>query len=112
MADFFILMKKKNGRLKKEIIIRFLKDGNLREKKFPAYSTHHGPVMGKRNGQWISVRSYNRSLNSLEQSWLRTKAKGLEDYKKVMDMKGNTSIIQSLQTVKEILPTGMEIIFP
>jgi len=77
--------------IKKEITIRFLKDGSIRERIFPAYSTHHGPVMAKRNGQWISVKSYNRSLNSLEQSWLRTKAKGLEDYKKVMYMKGNTS---------------------
>jgi acyl-homoserine lactone acylase PvdQ len=77
--------------IKKEITIRFLKDGSIREKVFHAYSTHHGPVMAKRNGQWISVRSYNRSLNSLQQSWLRTKAKGLEDYKKVMYMKGNTS---------------------
>ena len=77
--------------IQKEITIRFLKDGSLRERVFPAYSTHHGPVMAKRNGQWISVKSYNRSLNSLEQSWLRTKAKGLEDYKKVMYMKGNTS---------------------
>lgn len=77
--------------IKKDITIRFLKDGSLRERIFPAYSTHHGPVMAKRNGQWISVRSYNRSLNSLEQSWLRTKTKGLDDYKKVMDMKGNTS---------------------
>jgi len=75
----------------KEISIRFLKDGRLQEKKFTTYSTHHGPVMAKRNGQWISVRSYNRSLNSLQQSWLRTRARGLEDYKRVMDMKGNTS---------------------
>ncbi|MGL6266568.1 MAG: penicillin acylase family protein, partial [Chitinophagaceae bacterium] len=77
--------------IQKEITIRFLKDGSIRERIFPAYSTHHGPVMAKRNGQWISVKSYNRSLNSLQQSWLRTKAKGLEDYKKVMYMKGNTS---------------------
>jgi acyl-homoserine-lactone acylase len=75
----------------KEIIIRFLKDGSIREKNFTMYSTHHGPVMAKRNGQWISVKSYNRSLKSLEQSWLRTKAKGLEEYKKVMYMKANTS---------------------
>lgn len=89
---FFYTYEKEERQVKeKNISIRFLKDGKLQEKKFTAYSTHHGPVMGKRNGQWISVRSYNRSLNSLEQSWLRTKAKGLEDYKKVMDMKGNTS---------------------
>ncbi|WP_336517216.1 penicillin acylase family protein [Pollutibacter soli] len=75
----------------KKIRIKF-KDGDvLKEKSFTAYSTHHGPVMAKRDGKWISVRSYNRSLNSLEQSWLRTKAKGLEDYKKVMDLRGNTS---------------------
>ncbi|MES2773284.1 MAG: penicillin acylase family protein [Bacteroidota bacterium] len=60
-------------------------------KTIKAYYTHHGPVMAKRDGQWISLRSYNRSLVSLVQSWKRTKAKGFEDYKKVMDLKANTS---------------------
>ena len=41
-----------------------------------------GPVMAKRDGQWISVKGYNRSLQVLIQSWQRTKAKGFEDYKK------------------------------
>ena len=92
MVGFYYTYEKAERAVKqKDIVIRFLKDGRIQEKKFTAYSTHHGPVMGKRNGQWISVRSYNRSLNSLQQSWLRTKAKGLEDYKKVMEMKGNTS---------------------
>ena len=76
----------------KQISVRYLKNGVLTEKKLMTYRTHHGPVMGKRDeNTWISVRSYNRDLNSLMQSWLRTKAKGLEDYKKVMEMKGNTS---------------------
>ena len=35
--------------------------------------------MAKRDGKWISLTSYNRSAKSLEQSWLRTKAKGLEE---------------------------------
>jgi hypothetical protein len=30
-------------------------------------------------------------LNGISQSWLRTKATGLEDYKKTMELKGNTS---------------------
>jgi acyl-homoserine-lactone acylase len=47
--------------------------------------------MANRNGQWISVRGYNRSLKSLIQSFQRTKTKSLEDYKKNMAMLANTS---------------------
>jgi acyl-homoserine-lactone acylase len=75
----------------KKIRIRYLKDGALQTKEFNTYFTHHGPVMARRNDKWISLRSFNRSAVSLKQSWLRTKAKGFEDYKKVMDLKANTS---------------------
>jgi acyl-homoserine lactone acylase PvdQ len=30
-------------------------------------------------------------MKSLEQSWMRTKSKSFEDYKKAMDLKANTS---------------------
>ncbi len=56
-----------------------------------AYFNHRGPVLAARDGKWISVRSYNRARKSLIQSWLRTKTKGLADYKRVMDMRANTS---------------------
>jgi len=64
---------------------------SLRAKTVTAYFTHHGPVMAKRNGQWISVRSYNRSLTSLIQSWQRTKSTGFESFKKTMELRANTS---------------------
>jgi len=75
----------------KTITLKYLEDGKLITKNFTTYYTHHGPVMAKRDGKWISLRSYNRSMTSLVQSWKRTKAKGFEDYKKVMDLKANTS---------------------
>ncbi|MEO7310816.1 MAG: penicillin acylase family protein [Chitinophagaceae bacterium] len=75
----------------KMIALRYLEAGTLKTKNIKAYYTHHGPVMAVRNGKWISLRSYNRSIISLAQSWKRTKANGFEDYKKVMDMLGNTS---------------------
>ncbi len=75
----------------KKISINFLENGALKTKTFTAYFTHHGPIMAKRNDQWISLKSYNRSMTSLTQSWNRTKAKGFEDYKKTMDLRGNTS---------------------
>lgn len=75
----------------KKITIKYKKGNELLSKTFTTYATHHGPVMAKRNGQYISVRSSNRMMNGILQSWQRTKAKGLEDYKKVMALRGNTS---------------------
>jgi hypothetical protein len=37
--------------------------------------------MAERDGKWISLKSSNRSMNSLVQSWVRTKSKGFDDYK-------------------------------
>lgn len=56
-----------------------------------ALFTHHGPVMAKRNGKWISVKSDNRLMSGLMQSWMRTKAQNLTEYQKTMDLKGNIS---------------------
>ena len=63
----------------------------LGSRKIKAYFNHRGPVLAARDGKWISVRSYNRARKSLIQSWLRTKTKGLADYKRVMEMRANTS---------------------
>ncbi len=77
--------------IEKKIALRFLQNGRLETKNITAYYTHHGPIMAKRNNKWISLKSFNRSTISLQQSWLRTKATSFETYKKTMDMKGNTS---------------------
>ncbi|CAM3277559.1 penicillin acylase family protein [Aquirufa ecclesiirivi] len=55
------------------------------------YSNHRGPIMAERDGKWISVKSYNRSIKSLIQSWARTKTRSFEEFQKVMDMRANTS---------------------
>jgi acyl-homoserine lactone acylase PvdQ len=75
----------------KSITIKYLENGKLESKEFTTYSTNHGPIMAERAGKWISLKSYNRSMISLEQSWLRTKSKTFKDYQKAMDLKANTS---------------------
>lgn len=75
----------------KQISIRYKNDGSSSAKNITALYTHHGPVMAKRNGQYISIQSSNRMMNGLIQSWQRTKAKGLLDYTKTMALRGNTS---------------------
>jgi acyl-homoserine lactone acylase PvdQ len=104
VADTYIEnIKKKNGRFfyeyeksekpvsEKTITVRYKAGDSLLAKSVTAYFTHHGPVMAKRNGVWISVRSYNRSLTSLIQSWQRTKNTGFASFKKTMELRSNTS---------------------
>ncbi len=75
----------------KEISLSYKNSGGLGKQNVTAYYTAHGPVMARRNEQWISVKSNNRSLNGLIQCWQRTKAKGFLDFKKTMELRGNTS---------------------
>jgi acyl-homoserine-lactone acylase len=75
----------------KEITIRYKEGASFRQQSFTTYATNHGPVMGVRGGQWLSLRENNRSLDALLQSWLRTKSDGFEAFKKVMNLRANTS---------------------
>ncbi len=65
--------------------------GGFQKKTYEVMFTKHGPVMAKWDGQYISVKSFNRSLKGLVQSWQRTKTSGLESYKKIMQLYANTS---------------------
>jgi acyl-homoserine lactone acylase PvdQ len=64
---------------------------SLGARRIKTYYNHRGPILAARNGKWISVRSYNRARKSLIQSWLRTKSTGFADFKRIMEMRANTS---------------------
>jgi acyl-homoserine lactone acylase PvdQ len=75
----------------KQISIQYLNNGSLISKSFKTNYTHHGPVMAKKNGSWISVKANNRDIKGLIQSWQRTKANNYEEYKKSQELLANTS---------------------
>ena len=77
--------------IRKSITLRYKNGDAIETKTIIACYTRHGPVMAKRNGQWISVRGYNRSLRSLIQSYERTKTTGFGAYKENMALLANTS---------------------
>lgn len=77
--------------IQKRISIRTKKGNGIETTNVNAFFTHHGPVMAKKNGQWISVKADNRIMNGLIQCWQRTKAKSFEEFKKTLDLKGNIS---------------------
>ena len=60
-------------------------------KKFTVYHTLHGPVIAKQGDQWISIKLMQEPLRALTQSYKRTKSNGFEDFKKVMELRTNTS---------------------
>jgi acyl-homoserine lactone acylase PvdQ len=76
---------------KRQLVLRYKGENGLSTETITSYSTLHGPVMGSRNGAWLSLKERNRSMDALMQSWLRTKAKGFDDFKKVMDIRANNS---------------------
>ena len=73
------------------ISVRYKTAGGLKELRFTRFATGHGPVVGKRDTSWLSIRELNRSMDALAQAWLRTKAKGFDEYRKIMNMRVNNS---------------------
>jgi acyl-homoserine-lactone acylase len=60
-------------------------------KVFTVYRTHHGPIVRAAGGKWISVRLMEKPIEALSQSFLRTRARTLGAYRKVMELHANSS---------------------
>jgi acyl-homoserine-lactone acylase len=60
-------------------------------KAITTYFTHHGPVMGKKGEDLLSLKENSRSLNGLIQSWQRMKTQNFEEFKEVMNIRANQS---------------------
>ncbi len=68
------------------------RDGNqIKYKEFTTYATHHGPVIAKQGDHWIAIKMMKEPAKALKQSYLRTKAKGFDEYKNTMQLKTNSS---------------------
>jgi len=63
----------------------------MANKEFTVYRTHRGPIVRSVDGKWVSVRLMNEPLKALNQSYSRTKARNLDEYKKVMALHTNSS---------------------
>jgi acyl-homoserine lactone acylase PvdQ len=90
--NYFYLYNNKEREVKqKKIYLKYKSGLSFATKVITALYTEHGPIMTKRNGQYLSVKADNRLLNGLIQCWQRIKAKSFSDFKKTLDLKGNIS---------------------
>ncbi|MBA4744952.1 MAG: acylase [Muricauda sp.] len=68
------------------------KDGeSLKEKTFPMYRTHHGPITHQVDDQWTASAMMWEPVKALEQSYIRTKQDGYDGFREMMDIRTNSS---------------------
>ena len=75
----------------KPFVVYYKKESGLEAMPVKGYYTHHGPVLCSREGRWLSLKEYNRSLDALLEAWMITKANTFDEYKKAMDYRANTT---------------------
>jgi acyl-homoserine lactone acylase PvdQ len=63
----------------------------LARRTFTAYYTAHGPVVRKEGEKFVSVSLMKNHVNALIQSYTRTKAKDMTDFRRVMELHTNSS---------------------
>ena len=73
------------------VTVPYKSASGIAEKTFTVYRTHRGPIVRSVEGKWVSVRLMQEPLKALTQSYARTKARTLDEYKKVMALHTNSS---------------------
>lgn len=74
-----------------KVVLAYKTEKGMLRKAFTVYHTHHGPIIYKEGDKWISIKMMQEPINALTQSFMRTKSKGLDEFKNVLDIKTNTS---------------------
>ncbi len=103
MDDFLETVEERDGKLQymygeewrdvevSEVTLKY-KDGNeMKEKTFPTYRTHHGPITGKINDKWVATKLNWKPVDALIQSFTRTKTANHEEFWEMMKIRRNSS---------------------
>ena len=74
-----------------EIVLKYKEGNEIKEKAYPAYRTHHGPITHMADGQWTASAMMWEPIKALEQSFIRTKQEGYKGFREMMDIRTNSS---------------------
>lgn len=75
----------------KTIALPYKTGNGMATRTVTAYFTHHGPVIRAQDGKWVAVRMMDDPMHALMQSYGRTKARDYAAFRKVMDLRTNSS---------------------
>jgi acyl-homoserine-lactone acylase len=103
MDDFIETVSEKEGKLfyrygdelrpvqTSEVTLKYRDGDAISERTFPMYHTHHGPITHRLDGKWVATKINWDPVHALQQSFLRTKTHGQAEFRKMMDMRTNSS---------------------
>jgi len=74
-----------------EVTLKYKDGDTMSERIFPVYHTHHGPITHMLDGKWVATKINWDPVNALQQSFIRTKQTGHEGFRKMMDIRTNSS---------------------
>ena len=75
----------------KVITVPYKTAAGMADRKFTVYYTHFGPIVRSAGGKWVAIRIMQEPLKALTQSWTRTKARNLAEFRKTMEFHTNSS---------------------
>ncbi len=75
----------------KEVTLKYREGAAMQERKFPIYRTHHGPITHLQDAKWVATAMMWEPVKALSQSFTRTKLKNHAEFRKMMDMRTNSS---------------------
>src|SRR5437016_7565668 len=73
------------------IVVPYKTASGMAQREFTVYRSHHGPIVREGNGKWVSERLMEEPVKALTQSYTRTKAKNLGEFKEILNLHTNSS---------------------
>ncbi len=74
-----------------EVTLKYKDGDKMSERRFEMYHTHHGPVTHMLDGKWVATKINWDPVNALRQSFIRTKQGDHVGFRKMMDIRTNSS---------------------
>ena len=74
-----------------KIVVPYKTANGPASREFTVYRTHHGPIVRSQDGKWVSVQLMFDPVNALTQSYVRTKAHNLREFREQFELHTNSS---------------------
>lgn len=74
-----------------EIRLMVNNNGQMSERSFPSFRTHHGPITHSIEDRWVATRINWNPVDALRQSYLRMKTANYTEFLEMMDIRTNSS---------------------
>jgi acyl-homoserine-lactone acylase len=88
---FYVYGEERRPVIQTEITLKYKDEGGMKEKTYPIYRTHHGPITHKEKDSPVASAMMWEPVKALEQSYIRTKQEDYDGFRAMMDIRTNSS---------------------